>query len=532
MINNIIPLEIKKYFKLRNALCIIFISLYASFACFVEELFFKFTYVEISAKNFIIIFGCALLWFLIIIGFLYVLELFNNKISKNKFEIKNTNYIILFFATFIVWLICLILYWPGIITPDSISQHLQAIGSIPLSDHHNIIHTLFLRIIYNINDNFSLAIFVQIFFASIIWAYCIGSFSNKINIKYLVLFSLIFAALPNTAKTVISLWKDIPYTFSFLLLIFVLSKNNKTIISSKKFSFLFILSFSLVALLRHNGIFVVLGTILVYLIISKFEKKIFNLIAAVFLIIAFVQYPLMNYYHVIPISNWTKHITMYNDLVGVLLAKGDLSINTKSFLEKEITINEHRKIYTPYVPAMYVYPKIREKFLYSDLGLNSINTTKLLHIYVDTLKKNPTLIIQNRLLSSDVLWNCAPTKEYYSPAFNYLVHGNVINNNILIKKESSIKQVVKDAYKSVKNTKIYIALFEKTGIYIIFIFIICLFALENFNLKSLIIFIPIFFQALGLLLVIQAQDYRYVWPIFVSFWYILLFSITKNKTFR
>lgn len=523
---NNICLILSKYLKLKYIIYIILVAIYASFACIGENLFFNFSSVDFTFKNCFLILLGAFIWIPIIMFFLYCIEQINNNISNNNFEIENKNYIKLFFATFSIWLIYLLLLWPGIITPDSIVQHLQATGAIPLTNHHNILHTLFLRIIYNIYNNFSFAILIQIILSSACWAYCVGSFSNKIKIKYLIVFSIIFAVLPNNARTVVSLWKDIPYTFSFLLMLFVLSKNEDRIITSKIFCFLFILSFSLVALLRHNGLIVALGTLLFYLSINKFKKKILYLITVILLIVAFVNYPLMNYYHVTPISNLTKNITMYNDLIGVLLANGDVTTDTKSFLKTELTETEHKKIYTPYVPAMYMYPQINGKFAFNNQSLSNISTKELLIMYIDTFKRNPGLIIQNRLLSADVLWNCGLTKEYYSMALEESINSYKAE---VAKDENIIKRIVRGVYYIIKDNIIYKNLFNGTGIYLILLLAISLFSLVNFNLKTSIIFIPIIFQILGLLLAIQAQDYRYVWPIFVSFCYILLFCITKDK---
>lgn len=524
--NNIRFNILKKYINTNYIIYIILLSIYASFACLGENLFFNFTSIETSLKNFGLILLGSIIWIPIIFISIYFLEIINNRISNNNFKIINSNYIQLFFSTFIIWVLYLFLLWPGFITPDSIDQHFQAIGLLPLSNHHNIFHTLFLRVLYNIYDNFTFVIFVQIVLFSVIWAYCIGSFSNKVNIKYLVIFSLLFAAMPNNAQMVISLWKDIPYTFSFLLLTFVVSRSEKTIISSKKFMFLFILAFSLVGLLRHNGLIVVIGTLLIYFIISKNKRKILYLISFIFFNIAFVQYPLMNFYHVIPISNWTKHITMYNDIVGVFVAGGNLSSKTESFLNKEITVNEHKMIYTPYIPALYMYPDVKKNFSYNNLGLNDISTKEIFLMYLDTLKNNTGLMVQNRLLGSDVLWNCGRTKEYNSVA---LLQSNNLDKKNIKKNQNTIKQVIRNLYYSIKDSIIYANLFNKTGIYLISLFTLFLFALRNFKSKILIIFIPIIFQILSLLLAMQAQDYRYVWPIFVSFWFMLLFFLTKTK---
>ena len=525
--------EINKYLKLRYLFFVFLVSLYSNFSLYGENLFFYVTNVNLSYKNLLILTIGSFLGIPIILLILCYLDYINKKIEKYNYKIKFSNYAKLFLVTLTIWSMYLIIGWPGIITPDTISQHLQAVGTIPFSNHHNIFHTLILRFFYKIYDNYTFVIFLQIVFASSIWALVIGSLSNKIHINYLIVFSIFFSAIPSNAQTICSLWKDIPYAFSLLLLIFVLSKTEINFFRYN-YALLFILSFVLVALLRHNGVIVSTGTLLYYLFIAKYKRLAMVLTSIILGIFFFIQFPVMNYYNVKPIEIWTRHITMYNDLVGVIVANGKLSPKTRAFIEKNIPVDKHMKIYTPYIPYMYYSPKIQKYFGFNDadVGLNEISTAELFSMYINTISREPALIIQNRLLSADILWNCSLRKEY-NPESTQILTKNVNNNRkILVVKENKIKHFARKIRNDLLKSSIYIVLFQKAGIYLLGVSILFLFTIVNKNKRMLIIFIPIILQSLGLLLSIQAQDYRYVWPIFVSFWFILMYCLTQKSNFK
>ena len=48
-----------------------------------------------------------------------------------------------YFGLLFCWLFWFLYQFPGVLTPDSISQFSQATGLIPFSNHHPILHTLF-----------------------------------------------------------------------------------------------------------------------------------------------------------------------------------------------------------------------------------------------------------------------------------------------------------------------------------------------------------------------------------------------------
>lgn len=55
-----------------------------------------------------------------------------------------------YFGLLFCWLFWFLYQFPGVLTPDSISQFSQATGLIPFSNHHPILHTLLFSLFYHI----------------------------------------------------------------------------------------------------------------------------------------------------------------------------------------------------------------------------------------------------------------------------------------------------------------------------------------------------------------------------------------------
>lgn len=141
--------------------------------------------------------------------------------------------------TFLMCLVCYIPYflnqYPGIMTPDSIVQFEQVIGVTPYSNHHPWIHTLIMKVFYDlgymISGSQSVAAsfytFVQMCFMAFSASFVVSTlmivFKLRINPKYIngICFAvaLFYAIVPYNAIFAITVWKDVP--FAGIVVIFI-----------------------------------------------------------------------------------------------------------------------------------------------------------------------------------------------------------------------------------------------------------------------------------------------------------------------
>ncbi len=139
----------------------------------------------------------------------------------------------IFLLTLVVCLACYLPYFlyefPGIMTADSLVQYEQIIGRDHLSNHHPVIHTMTIKLFYELgllftsDPSIAIAFYTaaQMLFLSVTVAVAVvevfrilGYFSKKIFILLLAF----FAFLPFNAVFSVTIWKDIPFAAFTVLL--------------------------------------------------------------------------------------------------------------------------------------------------------------------------------------------------------------------------------------------------------------------------------------------------------------------------
>ena len=176
----------------------------------------------------------------------------------------------------LVWLVYVWSFWPAIMTPDSVDQWGQIVtGSY--NDWHPVFHTLTMWLITRLWLNPSLVALVQI----LILGSLIGMILSKTQswgapawMNWIAV--ILIAISPAYGLFVITLWKDIPYSIAvlaFAFMVLLLVEKNGTWIQ-KPVAWIVLGGIgALVALYRHNGFPVTLGTMIVLPFIYRRQWK-------------------------------------------------------------------------------------------------------------------------------------------------------------------------------------------------------------------------------------------------------------------
>ena len=243
--------------------------------------------------------------------FKYIFKFLNsivNKIDFSKIKFAKNNKLIDFFedkpfissliAILLFWAIYIIAYYPGILTPDSSYQILQAFNIhtkysdwiIPLdpmvniTNHHPFLHTLILggcvqfgRMI--LNDNFGIFLYtlLQVGVLSSTLAYTIKYLKIiKISSKIRFIILAIYCIVPMFPFYAITAVKDTIYT-SFIILYFIKLYDFIKFYKEKNIEIKNMISMLLIilaiSLFRNNGIYVVVISLIPALFYSKKNIK-------------------------------------------------------------------------------------------------------------------------------------------------------------------------------------------------------------------------------------------------------------------
>ena len=166
---------------------------------------------------------------------------------------------------FLALLPLFIINFPGTMTVDSFNQLSQARGLTPLHDHHPWVHTLIIKLFYNIGYSLSNNVTVGIaafilaqmllvslglgFTAETLASLGSGRMGAVIVIAGFILF-------PYHAAFTITMWKDILFALGVLIITILLYKELVAgIRPGVADSLLFVLSSLAVCLFRHNGFY-------------------------------------------------------------------------------------------------------------------------------------------------------------------------------------------------------------------------------------------------------------------------------------
>ena len=166
---------------------------------------------------------------------------------------------------FLALLPLFLINFPGTMTVDSFNQLSQARGLTPLHDHHPWVHTLIIKLFYNIGYSLSnnvtvgIAAFIlaQMFLVSLglgFTAETLASLGSGRMGAVIVIAG--FILFPYHAAFTITMWKDILFALGVLIITILLYKELVAgIRPGVADSPLFVLSSLAVCLFRHNGFY-------------------------------------------------------------------------------------------------------------------------------------------------------------------------------------------------------------------------------------------------------------------------------------
>jgi hypothetical protein len=232
---------------------------------------------------------------------------------------------------FCYYLLWGLVFYPGVMTPDSIWQWSQGRSGL-YDDWHPYLLSLFYSFTSGIWDSPFLPILIQILYTSFSLAFINNFLYKNIKQKKLVLVLAILQILSiSNAIYTITLWKDIIFSISMVNLAFycVIAsyKNKLTLKNYCIFTFLFIT----IGFFRHNGIVFLVIIPLLFLIQKKLRIAITLGTISIFLYV-FISIILFRALNVTPSPFWFKDITIYHGMANFYV-NGTLTDNARANLE-------------------------------------------------------------------------------------------------------------------------------------------------------------------------------------------------------
>lgn len=342
-----------------------------------------------------------------------------SKLSSKKI------FIFSFFIIFFSWLPYFLNYFPGSLTPDSITQ-ISEVLSNNFHDHHPVVHSLLISSIftplYSITSNMNIAVGGYIIFQMIIMAIML-SFSivflniKKVSKKILVIVLLYYSLSPIFGYFSITVWKDVIFGGIFLIFsIFILNLiDKKGNLKIKDFIFFVLLSL-LFVFFRNNAIYIYIFILPFFILSFKNYRKqfigSFIITIAFFFAIKTFIFPILG----ILTSSSSEYIGIPLQQIGRMTHKDvNFTKEEKKLIDDLMPIEKMKKAYNPYVsdgikfnPDFNIDPFNKNKFEY-------------LKLYLNLIIKYPSIATESYLISTVGYWY--PNFNNWAVAKDVFKHG-------------------------------------------------------------------------------------------------------------
>lgn len=439
-----------------------------------------------------------------------------------------------------ILLLCMLplffLNFPGTMTVDSFDQLNQARGITAYSDHHPWVHTLLIELFFSIGEGITgnvtagigLYVFVQMCIVAISVGYaiaCTVEIGMKKIYQYVILLG--FVLYPYNLAYAITIWKDILFSASVLVftvtiyrlfvLEFDLSARDITLLS---------ISGIFCSLLRHNGFYAYIFTMLILLVVTfKTNKTRLLKLATIFILTVtlslIVKGPVQKSCNVYE-GDFAHNLAIPLQQIARTVVGNGASDTDLELLEQINSIEYIKNNYTPggadnmiqWLVAgnndYFMAHKGDFFILWFKLGIKNPNA--YLQAYIEQTKGYYTTMMPEQIAYYGIL----PNNDHLD---NFPFVGARIR--IKINELCSKLQEVLPVY----------GIFYSMGACLLLVFLAVGAAFANSNGKIIYAYLPCLTTILSILIATPlVADLRYAYPLMMSFWTLVVLTIGQKYT--
>ena len=463
-----------------------------------------------------------------------ILSLIVPWIVDYKLPTREKNIPRLFLISFLVIFICyipyFIIFFPGLLTADSLTGLNMILKIYPVTDSHTLLHLLFMYIPFkvgtllfsNINMSVGLISLTQMIVMALTFAYTIKFLkSRKVPNIVLIIMVLFYGLLPVNGFYSITLWKDIIFSCSIVLFTIecfklIERKNNITF----KNSYMFIIVSLLVVFTRNNAIYMYVVLSMVSIIVFKKNLKVIvPMLLIVFATYVVVKGPVFNALK-IEKSSSTEYIAIPLQQIGRMAYKDvKFTKKEKELIDKLIPLEELKKSYNPEITDSIKFIK---KYNTKEFEKNK---KEYFELWMNLCLKHPATAIEAYLTT---------TLGYWYPGVEYWVTTAQIDKNDLgVHTYSFVPKSFRNKFKHIISNRIpLIGFFNCIGFCFWLIFTAMYITVKKKGKRILYIYVPVLGVWLTLLIAAPVfAEFRYTYsallclPIYIG----LIFSNYSEK---
>lgn len=452
-----------------------------------------------------------------------------SQIPKSRFS-----WLLFMIPMLVVWIFSLLVFWPGIISNDSIFQWQQGVSG-ELDDWQSAFHALLLAGLMRIWYSPAVVSILQIVLFALAVAWGLKVLADYGAPRPLLwIMSFLFACFPPNWILSITIWKDVPYAIAFLWLTILLIKivlSEGDWINKPYHWMVLATAVFFVSILRKNGIvsaFIsVLTLVLVY---RRYWKKFFTATLIALLLFLGVGGPLYDLLNVSRTDSGQTNLIYLHHIAAHISEGTPLRDEESAYLNQLLPLSDWF-YWCCYVGTVsYDGAFARNEFL--------TNTELNRQIAFNLFTRAPWVDFTHAACSGELSWRFANNQCYMKSThgFNSWVPGQVdwvVENEVGLNDQSLIPGVV-DQY--VLLLRRFGFLDDELAFYLrpafwLYIALLCI-AVLTIRRKDFYIWIsglPLITQSAVLLLVSFAPAYRYHYGTCLAGIFLLGLLLLPNK---
>lgn len=468
-------------------------------------------------------------------GIFSVLMILSNFPIKNpKIDPNPHRWLMYALPMTLVWVIALMVFWPGTLTNDGLGQWMQ-MASGNFNDWQSVIYSLLIFILTRVWNSPAAVALAQIISLAIVIAYGLRVFEEKgTNPMVLWCLSLLFAFSPINMIMTSIIWKDIPYATVLLWLTIILLQiylSNGTWIKNWKHVIALSISAICVALFRKNGIVISIGVLILLIPIYFQEWKAFCASAGVFILLyLMVKGPLYSALQFSDESIGQSNLIFLHHIAAHVDAGTYLTGEESAYLESFLPLSEW-DYWCYYVgPISYDPDFNRNEFLSS----GRINSRLAKNLFL----RDPLVDISHTFCASELVWRISNSHEYMKSTHGFYSweHGRkgwVIANDLGFEEASFFPQLIgplKGWLKGFGFADDFLVWYLRPALYLyLTLFSISIAYLRNMDWRIGVVGLPVFGQSAVLFLISFAPAFRYQYGTYLAGLFLLGFLFLPPK---
>lgn len=457
--------------------------------------------------------------------------------KEYKFFTNNKKSILIVALLFLVaYLPYLLYYYPGNVLIDSTVQIMQGMGDWEYTTHHPPIHTAIITLCVKfghlLTGSYNFGAFIYTLLQTLITCF-LFSFTiyymarKKVPVIVRICSVLFYALCPTIPFLTITMYKDIPFALSMLILTICMTEiatNLENFMKHKIRIILTIIAVFLVAIFRNNGLYAIILTLpILMLTMKKYKLKIGAIFLTGIVICVLITGPVYNLFNIEKGSSKEAFSVILQQFARITKYKeSQLTEEEKAAIYKYLPVDNIAELYNP----VFSDPV---KHQFSDQAFAEDKGT-LIKTYLQLAVKYPMHTIASLV--------CNSFGYYYPNTLGWGVYTGVneecfTNNGVDygIKEQPLVQLPVLDKVNEFVNTRNVpiISMFLSIGFLfwvLVFGMIYCIYT-KKYNF--LIIYVPILCMWLTILASPVFGEPRYVYSLFTCLPLLIGISLSVNK---